>query len=348
MARKALIIATATYEDPGIPDLNAPIGDASELGRVLGDKEIGNFSVETEVDKPEHLLRRRVGSFLRDAGPGDILILYFACHGITDEEGKLYFAAADTEESHPEDTALPAEFVARAIARSQSEQIVLFLDCCYSARFFDGLLSRGEDRVHINEQLASAGEKGKIVIAASDRLQPSYEDLDQSLFSKAFVQGLETGDADANNDGLISVDELYQYLRWALRANGPRQQPRMWNDIFGPLYIARNPHRAGVGASLGGEAWPSLEPLPPSMEGALTTLVSEIATEVEFVNERNESVLIYWLDWEGHRILYQRLPPGHFYRQRTFVTHPWIACTADGEAIVAFQPTPAPGRAVIE
>ena len=50
--RRALLVATATYGDPGLAALRAPTGDVASLAAVLGDDRIGGFDVRKMVDKP--------------------------------------------------------------------------------------------------------------------------------------------------------------------------------------------------------------------------------------------------------------------------------------------------------
>ena len=44
--RRALLIATGTYSDPGLARLRAPAGDVDALADVLGDGSIGRFDVQ--------------------------------------------------------------------------------------------------------------------------------------------------------------------------------------------------------------------------------------------------------------------------------------------------------------
>jgi hypothetical protein len=98
---------------------------------------------------------------------------------------------------------------------------------------------------------------------------------------------------------------------------------------------------------MSGAAWPELQALPASTEATLRSRLAEQSTQVEFVNARAEPVIVYWLNYDGKRVQYQRLDPGAGYVQQTFVTHPWVVCTLDQVALVVFQPTVAPGRATI-
>jgi hypothetical protein len=56
------------------------------------------------------------------------------------------------------------------------------------------------------------------------------------------LEGLETGDADINNDGCITVDELFGYIEKQLKVKGSRQHPNRWlfNAKEGELLFALN------------------------------------------------------------------------------------------------------------
>ncbi|WP_092381022.1 hypothetical protein [Micromonospora phaseoli] len=70
-------------------------------------------------------------------------------------------------------------------------------------------------------------------------------------------------------------------------------------------------------------------------------------TSIEFVNRRSRSVIIYWLDHRGQRRQYAVLRPDASYRQHTYVGHPWVVTDGRGRALVCFEPTRTPARAVI-
>ena len=50
----------------------------------------------------------------------------------------------------------------------------------------------------------------------------------RSVFTRAIVDGLRSGDADRDKDGLISVNDLYRYVYDKVRAVEPRQTPELW------------------------------------------------------------------------------------------------------------------------
>jgi Caspase domain len=242
--RSALVIASDEYADPKLRRLRAPARDAEELARVLRDPRIGDFDVEVSANEPEHVVRRRLAAFFQDRGLDDLLLLHLSCHGVKDDDGRLYFATADTEIEHLDATAIPSDFVNRQMTRSRSRRIVLLLDCCYSGAFASGLIARAGSRVDLRERFDG---RGRVVLTASSAMEYAFEGdalsgaANPSVFTSALVRGLETGAADRNRDGWVSVDELYDYAFDEVRKITPSQTPGKWTfDVQGDLYLAHS------------------------------------------------------------------------------------------------------------
>ena len=66
-----------------------------------------------------------------------------------------------------------------------------------------------------------------------------------SIFTSALVDGIRSGAADLDKDGLISVDDAYAYAFDRLRTAEAHQTPQRWlYGAEGDIFLARNP--AGV------------------------------------------------------------------------------------------------------
>jgi uncharacterized caspase-like protein len=247
--RSALIIAADTYSDAGLKRLHAPAGDARVLGEVLHDPAIGGFEVQTMHNKPAHVVNLAVEEFFDDRRSDDLLLLHFSCHGVKDEDGDLYFAMTNTILRRLGATAVAAEFVNRRMARSRSRRIVLLLDCCYAGAFERGMTARAGQEMGIKERF---GGRGRAVITASNAMEYAFEgdqladarDPAPSVFTGALVEGLRSGDADRNQDGLVDLDELYNYVYDKVRTATPHQTPGKW--VFGVEGGERNRHRRPV------------------------------------------------------------------------------------------------------
>src|SRR6185312_6351826 len=231
--RSALIVASDQYTDPGLRRLQAPTSDARALAAVLRDPEIGDFQVRTLVNEPAHVVSLAVEDFFADRRPGDLLLVHFSGHGIKDQDGELYFATPNTMLDRLSATAVPAEFVSRRMTRSRSRRVVLLLDCCYAGAFERGLVARSGPEMGIDQHF---GGRGRAVITASSAMEYSFEAgeladthaVPPSVFTSALVEGLESGEADRDQDGMVGLDELYEYVFDKVRETTPNQTPGKW------------------------------------------------------------------------------------------------------------------------
>jgi len=262
--RSALIIASDDYTDAGLRQLRAPATDAQALAAVLRDPGIGGFDVRTLLNKPAYEVNLAVEEVFADRRPDDLLLMHFSCHGVKDEDGELYFATANTMLRALGATAVAAEFVNRRMSRSRSRRVVLLLDCCYAGAFERGMTARAGAGVGIEAQF---GGRGRAVITASSAMEYAFEggeladsqDLQPSVFTSALVEGLQTGEADRDQDGMVALDELYDYVYDKVRAATPNQTPGKWAfGVQGDLYIARRARPVTT---------PS--PLPPELQEAI-------------------------------------------------------------------------------
>ncbi len=277
--RSALIIASQEYTDPGLRALRAPAHDAEALARVLGDPAIGGFDVQTMIDQPAYVVSEAVEGFFADRDVDDLLLLHFSCHGVKDEGGDLYFAAANTRLPRLAATAVSADFVNRRMGRTRSRRVVLLLDCCYAGAFERGMVPRSGGEVDVQEQF---GGRGRAVITATSSMDYAFENRERadafaptpSVFTSALVDGLETGDADRDQDGYVALDELYDYVYDRVHEATPNQTPGKWMfGVQGDLYIARRSRPVTTPSPLPAEVAEALDsPLPGVRLGAVPDL----------------------------------------------------------------------------
>ncbi len=98
------------------------------------------------------------------------------------------------------------------------------------------------------ELSAQAAGKGTYVMAASDVLEFAYEGETmtnrsgpfRSVFTEAIIDGLGTGRADADNDGVITAHELFVHIQDQVRQSGVPQTPTEFTSgVQGNIPIAR-------------------------------------------------------------------------------------------------------------
>ncbi|MDA2803364.1 caspase, EACC1-associated type [Nocardiopsis suaedae] len=249
--RRALVVAQDDYDNADLTRLHSPAQDAAALAQVLGDPAIGGFEVAVVHDAPSHEVARRVEAFFASGGREDALLLHFSCHGLKNPRGELFFAARDTEPELLRSTAVPAQFVRQCIQACRARNSVLFLDCCFGGAFLEGMGLRASNDAHVLDTFpeeAMAGGRGWAVVTASNAIEYAFEGghlaedapPTPSVFTGALVDALTTGEADMNEDGLVSLDELYDYLFERVRAENPNQTPSCSMHVQGDVYLARS------------------------------------------------------------------------------------------------------------
>jgi uncharacterized caspase-like protein len=244
--RAALVVAVSRYSDPTLRQLRAPAADAAALGTVLGDPELGDFSVTTVVDGSAHEIRIAVEEFLSGQRPGDLSLVYLSCHGLMDARRRLYFAATDTLKDRLAATGIEARWLLDQLEECRARRQVIILDCCFSGAFAFG--SKGDDDLRLGDRFLGQG-RGRVVLTASRATEYSFEGsptshsaMPGSVFTSALATGIRTGAADSDNDGWITVDDAYAYAFGEMRAAGAQQTPQRWlYGAEGGIVLARNP-----------------------------------------------------------------------------------------------------------
>jgi len=278
----ALIIGNNEFEDSSLACLVSPASEARALADILKDPEIGGFDdVTALVNEPEVRVRRGIASLFARKKPDDLLLLYFSTHGLLDENGLLFLATRDTQRDLLDATSVEAAFVTKVMNNSLSRRQVLILDCCHSGAFARG--TKGALGASVSTAAAFEGNGfGRWVLTATDSTQYAWDgdkvvgggDSPSSVFTRHLIEGLRTGAADDDDDGQISLDELYEYVYRQVLSETPQQTPGKWSyKQQGNLAIARNPYPGRKIASLPDQLQKALESdFPSTREGAIREL----------------------------------------------------------------------------
>lgn len=73
-------------------------------------------------------------------------------------------------------------------------------------------------------------------------------------------------------------------------------------------------------------------------EGTLRSATSRTPTQMQFTNNAEGSVTIYWLNQQGTRVRYKTLATGESHTQDTYVTHPWLIANAQDQCLAIYLP----------
>ena len=257
--RYALIVGAGEYADSRIPDLPACGNDARGLHAILIDPSVGMFPPEnvtllideavTEDDVVEAL--DQLG---RRAGPDDVVLVFFSGHGAVDSRGRAYWVMHDTKIDRLRSTGLAENEISDLLGDIQSSRLLTLIDACYSA----STASLGDNKalLDVGKLYPQFDGKGRVAITASagDQLSvviPEGQDgHGYSAFAYHAIEGLKgaaDGAAGDNREGVITVDELWGYVKdrtaaTARRAGG-KQQPQLKGQLGSRFLLTVDPER---------------------------------------------------------------------------------------------------------
>ncbi|WP_017299974.1 caspase family protein [Nodosilinea nodulosa] len=245
MAKFALLIGISNYSS-GLSLLPAAIKDVQALQVVLEHPEMGNFDrVQTILDQDVQNIRRAIEDHFLQCGREDLALLFFSGHGIKDDFGRLYLAGKETSKDKYgnliRSTSVETSFIQETMSRSRSRHKVVILDCCFSGAFGEGFLAKDDGLIDIENQL---GGEGVAVLTSSTSMQYSFEreDSDTSIYTRYLIEGIETGAADLDGDGLISSQELHNYTAQRVAEAAPAMRPKFFVFEEGfRIYLAQAP-----------------------------------------------------------------------------------------------------------
>ncbi|WP_345356651.1 caspase, EACC1-associated type [Saccharopolyspora cebuensis] len=286
--RRALLIATESYSDATFRRLRAPHADAEALAAVLRDPAIGGYEVEALRNPPAHVANLAIEDLFAAARLDDLVLLYLSGHGIKDDYGRLHLAMANSRHDRLNATAVSAQFVRNQMDGTRSRRVVVVLDCCFAGAFPPGSTHRTGENAGALEQL---GGRGSAVMTSSSALEYSFESGEDagstlvgaagpSVFTGALVEGLRTGSADRNADGLVDVDELYDFIYAQVEAAGKPQTPGLDSRFQGRLVVATSPAGTDLPPEIGQAMRSPLPSVRLAIVGELSGLLRSDGAEV--------------------------------------------------------------------
>ena len=241
-----LVIGVSQFKDAQ-HNLKYAAKDAQDLvSAFTNDPQFGHVIVKqvlnTDATK-ENILKE--GNMFADAKVDDVVMLYVSSHGLLDEKLDYYIATTDVTFSDPSGRGLPYQELENMMERSPSRNRLVLIDACHSGEVDKDETdivqnktvsdnknvqvvskSGGFDvapRTGLNNSFAymqalfddvSKGI-GVTIISAAGGTEYAYEskDWNNGVFTYSILNGIKSKDADANKDGVITVNELKEYVR---------------------------------------------------------------------------------------------------------------------------------------
>jgi tetratricopeptide (TPR) repeat protein len=260
----AVIVGITHYQSVDAAGLQFPESDAEAVYRVLISQQGGAFPAENVhklLGKDATLanMRHEIEDWLPSvAQPEDRVIVYFAGHGVV-SRGRGYLAPWDVALGRIEETAYPMQTLGNVLAnRVKARWKALFADACHSGKINAETTDEG-----IAEQLDSTASQ-YLSLTATLGQQKSYEDPALAggfgLFSHFLVEGLKGNADNSPCDGVVTADELVEYVRTEVRnyaaKHGVQQTPHANSDYEPamPMGVSLRCGSSNLDASASGSA----------------------------------------------------------------------------------------------
>lgn len=185
----------------------------------------------------------QVSHFLDKAKIDDQVLIYISSHGLLDDNLDYYLAMHDIDFNNPEDKGLPYDVVNTMLDGMACRNRLIMIDACHSGEVDKdeevtrSAISMTNANVKMNQKSGAtlvrpkAGLKnsftymktlfgdvskgtGATVISAAGGYEFALEseDWNNGVFTYAILEGLTSGEADRNHDGLVHVSELKDYV----------------------------------------------------------------------------------------------------------------------------------------
>lgn len=261
----AVMIGVSDYKGDAL-DLKYAAKDANDLSRAvraaatkwLGADHVFMYNLTTDKThyrNPEKAaIRQTIATIGQQASANDILLIFFAGHGIMagDKVKQFYFLTADAS---PATTTGPSLATVGISARElttwiqpaniKAQKRILILDACNSGQAINDIVHVGnKDQRYIaarndegSEQTKSIDKlnehAGLFILAASASDQSAYEmgRYSQGLLTYALLKAIKEDPAILENDKYLNVEPWFDHARNTVtrlvRESGARQEPQM-------------------------------------------------------------------------------------------------------------------------
>ncbi|MDQ0834267.1 WD40 repeat protein [Streptomyces achromogenes] len=207
---------------------------------------------------------------------GRRLLLYWAGHGETRGDGRLYLICTDSLPKALAATAISGHALGELLAESPYEEVVVVVDSCHGGGGSQEIV--GAYRGVVEQRRYPRGvRRGIAVISSAGRFQQARE----GAFSSALLAVLDEGAVPSDRwlswtdqDSHISPSDLAAAIREKLESDGSTQAPEF--DMFGmvgrffpnPRFRRRAIDETEIGAATDGTSAASLQEFLTFYEGA--------------------------------------------------------------------------------
>jgi len=158
-----------------------------------------------------------------NADPEDLILFYFSGHGLpgaflpVDSDGELHRI------SHQE--------IKNLLQKSPAKFKMVFADACHSGSFKSFENSENISQLLYESLAKASGGLGLLLSSQTGEYSHEFDGIKSGVFSHFLIKGLK-GEAEKNRDGLVSVNELFDYVYAQVRNFTQNKQSPVLQGTF--------------------------------------------------------------------------------------------------------------------
>jgi hypothetical protein len=229
---RAVLIGASTFQSAELTAIPAVSNNLEALRDALTDAAHGLLDSEhclvEGIDAPASL--PSVGAALSRASreATDLLLVYYAGHGLLDNDGSLHLGLEDTEPRNVGYSGIPVARIKQDLGQARARARVLILDCCFSGQAIAAMST---------PQGLVAGQlnfTGTYTLTSSSANTPSHAPPGSrhTAFTAALLRALAEPTP-------LSLDEIYQQVHADLDGRGLPAPQRRATNTAGRLALVR-------------------------------------------------------------------------------------------------------------
>jgi hypothetical protein len=234
--RCAFLVGINSYTDGQYPDLKFCVNDVKTLGDFLSHVGYSVIILHDEKSGSYAPTKNNISAELKTfckAHPDDLLLVYFACHGIRIKD-QPRLIAQDTRAALLEEQSIALAEIETMLRESDATRKILMLDACHTGIEMGRDIADPEFIHNVYEQA-----EGFALLAASTAQQKAFElgNVKHGVFSYFVLEGL-SGAADRQSKQFVTVDDLRTHVLHGIRD---------WSKSEGGLVQEPTDKREGIG-----------------------------------------------------------------------------------------------------
>jgi hypothetical protein len=234
----ALVVGINKYEN--VERLKYATNDAKSVATMLQNNfgfDPGNITILLDDKADRESIMRAFDQLRRNAKKDDRVFVFFAGHGVTiplpDGRQKGYILPSDADTKDLFTTAISTDQLNEISQAIAAKHLFFVMDACYGGLIFSRAASVSPSAEDYMKVMASREARKALTAGGQDQTVVDTGPGGHSIFTYYLINGLTTGAADLNGDGIITSAELDAYVSPRVTAESNSSQTPEYGILGG-------------------------------------------------------------------------------------------------------------------